>query len=203
MAATTPWQTTISILSHLHHTHPSTLTHLLIGLLLLIILTSISRPPPSSNGYPLLHTIPSTGPGPLRRPCQICFSPILPKHLSTKHKPCLRTFHSTCYTDRVDANIFANLKTPLCPFCLGPLLTYEQTVQLFLWRFQKRQNRFCWRLYLNAVACGDWLAVVGAAGMIVGVVALLLLAQGLGRYRRWVLLALGWVVERTLGAALN
>jgi hypothetical protein len=32
----------------------------------------------------------------------------------------------------------ANLDTPLCPVCLNALLTYEQTLQLFLLRFSQR-----------------------------------------------------------------
>jgi hypothetical protein len=187
-----------TLLSTLHATHPHPVSQLLLGLTLLLILTSLTRPPPSSNTYPLLLTLPSIGPGPLRRPCPICFTRISSRSPSIKHKPCRRAYHLNCYEECIDANI-QNLKTPLCPLCLDALLTYEQTVQVYLWGLGRRMNRLFWRVYLNAVSCGDWLALGVAAGVF-GVVALMLLvAQGLGRYRRWVLLRLGWVVGGTLG----
>lgn len=187
-----------NLLSWLHQNHPNTTEQIACGVLLLCFLPYIAKASPSSNGYALADCIPSKGPGPQNRPCQVCFDRIFASELSIKHKPCRRAFHLSCYLDWINASM-TNLDTPLCPVCLSALLTYEQTLQLFLWRFSQRQKRFFWRLYLNAVVCGDWLALAATAGIVALLTFLLMVSQGLGRYRRHILVRLEGVVANTLG----
>lgn len=142
--------------------HPTT-EEIACGTLLLYFLTYITRAPTEANGYHLQNCIPSQGPGSKNRPCWTCLQLILPSDLSIKHKPCGRAYHMDCYLDWIDASIY-NFDTPMCPLCHKALLTYEQTLQLFPWRFSRRQKRLFWRLYLNALVCRHWLALAAVAG---------------------------------------
>lgn len=152
-------------------------------ILLLFSLAYFSKAPPSTNDYKLRDCIPSKGPGPLNKPCQICFELISPPDLSMKHKPCARPFHLTCFTQWTCASI-DNLNTPLCPVCLNALLTYEQTLQLFMWRFSQNQKRFFWSLYLNAVACGNTFAITVAAIIVAAMMSFTTASDTLGQYQR-------------------
>jgi hypothetical protein len=192
------WQVVNSLLGWLNQSGPDFTQNIICGVILLCFLTWVTKAPPCSNSYLLQDCITSQGPGPQNRPCPICLDDIMTSELSIKHKPCHRAFHSECYLDWIDASIY-NLDTPICPLCLKALLTYEQSLQIFLWRFSSRQKRLFWRLYFNAVACGDWLALMVAASFIILLATLLMMAQGLGRSRRYTLTRLHWMVENTLG----
>ena len=170
----------------------------LCGILLASFLAYSAKAPPSTNDYRLKDCVSSEGPGPQNRLCHFCLDPISPSALSIKHKPCCKTFHLACFTEWKRASV-SNLNTPLCPICLGAVLTYEQTLQMFLLRYAQHQKRFIWRLYLNAVVCGDWFAMSAAAIVIAITILLLSACSGLGQHKRWMLLRLNWAVSSTLG----